>query len=283
MDSAVLALAAFAAICWGSQNYVGSIISREISPSRAVLAVQAMSFIFVTPVALIGWGSLTTTAIGWGTAAALVGACGSVFTYCASAVGQIAVTRKVSSGVAAVLPFAVGVAAGFRPTPITVLGLAFIVVALLLLSTQRMNSSPDGVQYQRARALAFSFAAGVGLGGALIALGQTSIDDGLYPFVFYRLVATALLAAFILVRRQQLLPPRHLFGPVALTALLSTLGDITVMLALQQGSYSLVPAVTSLNPGVTALLARWLAHERLRRLQVVAILVGLLGLSLFQL
>lgn len=272
-------MAGLGAVCWGIQNYLGAVVTRELSPVQGVLCMQLLGLCMLSPFAL-GVEEVQGVSISWGALAGVAGVFGWVLMYGASRVGQIAVTQKISSGSAALLPFAVGVAAGFDVTASVLVGFGVLVTSLVLLGSVPMKQDGTGPLYQQRQAVALALGSGLGFGGALIALGHTAPVDGVVPFLAYRIVAAALLIAVAWRRKALSLPPKQLRGRLVGAALFSSLGDVAVLWALQHGSYSLVPAVASLYPGVTALLASWFRKESLGKLQVAGIAGGLIGLVL---
>lgn len=267
---------------WGAQSYFGAVVSRQLSPVRSVLAMQAIGFVMLVPAALVLPGSFQLGSLVWGAVAGTTGLFGWVLMYAASSIGQIAVTQKISSGTAAIFPFVAGIVAGFAPGRATFAGFGMLLVSLYLLTAKPMAAPAPGALLHAKRAVVLSFGSGMGFGAALVALGHTDPGDGTYPFLVYRFVAGLALAALVLRRREALVPPKPLWGALLVSALFSSLGDVAVLWALQHGTYSLVPAITSMAPGVTAVLARCFRGEVLRRAHAFALVLGLCGVALLR-
>jgi drug/metabolite transporter (DMT)-like permease len=245
-------------------------------------STQAVGFLFIAPIAFLAPGSITARGLSWGGAAAAAGVIGWWCLYAAMAIGQIAVVSKLKSGTAALLPFTVGIATGFRPSWSAIGGLLAIVLALILLSAQPPNPRAGGDPKKVRTSVSLAFMSGVGMGFALVALGQTTSQDGVWPFMFYRLGAAVVLAVLAIVWAIRLWPPTEKVRSIFAIGLLSTIGDVAVIYALQRGPFALIPAVTALHPMVTAVLARYLGREILRRIQVCAIVIGVSGLMMLQ-
>lgn len=282
MSGLVLLVAIAGTSCWGAQNYFGATVSRQVAATRAVLAMQALGFVMLLPVALVAPGHLSSRGLQWGAVAGVAGVFGWVLMFAASRVGQIAVTQKVCAGTSAIFPFIAGIIAGQHPSALPTIGFIVLVMALLVLMLRKPNSTESPVTYVPLRAASLALLAGIGLGLALVALGHTKPEDGIYPFVVYRFVVTIILVAVTLVMRAPLAPPTQARQSLLIAAFFSSLGDVAVLYALQHGSYLLIPAITSLYPAVTAVIAWRFSKERLTPSQIGAMAIAFVGLALMR-
>jgi drug/metabolite transporter (DMT)-like permease len=162
-----------------------------------------------------------------------------------------------------ILPVAVGLALGERPSVPAAMGVLLAVVAIVLISQARHAREARGV----AIGVTTAIASGIAIGIFLVCLERTAATAGLWPLVAARVVSISFLALGGLVSRQKLLPRRDT-GPLVLAGgTLDMAANVLYLFAVRQGDLSIVATLTSLYPASTILLARIVLRERLRRIQ----------------
>ena len=189
------------------------------------------------------------------------------------------IVAPTTSVVSALVPLGWGLASGERPGGLAYVG---IVLGLLAIIAVTMSDGPSGRLTGRIVAMAL----GSGLGFALffIALGQTSLDSGLWPLVGSRAVSVPV----ILVIAWRLADDAPLGGAwrlAALSGIIDMAANALFLSAAQRGLLAIAAVLSALYPAVTAVLAGVVLHERMSRLQlggvgaalVAVILIGLPG------
>ncbi len=306
----ILALAA--AMLYGTADFLGGVASRRAS----VFAVLAMTVpagaVVVVAVALLGeapWlggllghglGSSTSFggwgAIGWAAASGVCGSSGLIAFYAGFAAAPISVVAPVAALVSTVLPVGVAIADGERLTATMVAGGLTCLVAIVMVSMPpARRGRPDGGRPRgsqgeddridaasRLRGLGYGVAAGAGFGLFFLCLKNAGQSGVLWPVAVSRTAGT--LVAFGIALATRTRPWRHAGGGTGVIALVSGAVDaaanVCYVLATRAGLFGLAVVITSLYPGMTVLLARWLLGERMRWLQRAGLLLAATGVVL---
>jgi len=274
--TALLALAASA--LWGTSDFGGGLISRRLHPSAAVLISQAL--------ALAGLLALLPFLAGPAGGYMLVGGAAGVIAtlslaafYRAMADAPMSLVAPITAGGTAI-PVLVGIARGEHLGTLQLAGIVVTLVGIVLASGPELRS---GVQVRR-QALGFAIGAAVGFGVAYTLLALAA-GSGVYGTLLCQriggLLALGPIAARAGILRQVRLSARRI-GALALIGGCDIAANGSYAYAASHGSLSVAAVLASLYPVVTALLARGILSERLRRVQslgVVAALGGVLLLS----
>ena len=309
----ILALAA--AVLYGTADFLGGVASRRAS----VFAVLAMTVpagaVVVVVVALLGqapWlggllghglGSPGWTggwgAFGWAAASGVCGASGLIAFYAGFAAAPISVVAPVAALVSTVLPVGVAIADGEHPTAGMVAGGLICLVAIVLVSMPPVrrgrpdaggqahlggSRAPDGQHdaASRLRGLGYGVAAGAGFGLFFLFLKNAGQSGVLWPVAVSRTTGT--LVAFGLALASRTRPWRYAGGGTGVIALVSGAVDaaanVCYVLATRAGLFGLAVVITSLYPGTTVVLARWLLGERMRWLQRAGLVLAAVGVVL---
>jgi drug/metabolite transporter (DMT)-like permease len=301
----ILALAA--AVLYGTADFLGGAASKRAN----VLAVLAMTVpagaVVVVAVALLGEapaiggylglggaGSLALVggwgAIGWAAASGVCGTSGLAAFYAGFAAAPISVVAPVAALVSTVLPVGVAIAHGERPTAGMVAGGLMCLIAIVMVSVPGgpgvhldQGTPPDRRGTAgRLRALSYGAAAGAGFGLFFLFLKNAGQSGVLWPVAISRTAGTAVAFGIALATRTR--PWQRAGRGVAAIALVSGAVDaaanVCYVLATRVGLFGLAVVITSLYPGMTVLLARWLLGERMRRLQRAGLLLAAAGVVL---
>jgi len=306
----ILALAA--AVLYGTADFLGGVASRRASVF-AVLATTVPAGAVVVVVALLGeasWlGGLSGSglgapasfggwgAVGWAAASGVCGTAGLVAFYAGFAAAPISVVAPVAALVSTVLPVGVALAGGERLTTSMVAGGLICLLAIVLVSMPpaRRGRRPDagrrggdrtgGGQHwavSRLRGLGYGVAAGAGFGLFFLFLKNAGQSGVLWPVAVSRTAGT--LAAFGIALATRTRPWRGVSGRTGIIALVSGAVDaaanVCYVLATRAGLFGLAVVITSLYPGMTVLLARWVLGERMRWLQRAGLLLAAAGVVL---
>jgi drug/metabolite transporter (DMT)-like permease len=302
----ILALAA--AVLYGTADFLGGVASRRASVFAVLATTVPAGAVVVVVVALLGeapWlggllghglGSPTSFggwgAVGWAAASGVCGAVGLVAFYAGFAAAPISVVAPVAALVSTLLPVGVAIAGGERPTGSMLAGGLICLVAIVLVSMPPDRRAADGGRatndpYEggpgaanRLRGLGYGAAAGAGFGLFFLCLKNAGQSGVLWPVAVSRTAGT--LVAFGIALATRTRPWRR--DGTATIALVSGAVDaaanVCYVLATRAGLFGLAVVITSLYPGMTVLLARWVLGERMRWLQRAGLLLAAAGVVL---
>lgn len=265
---------------WGSSNYFGALCARAVGARQATFGTHVVNLVFILPVAFIVTGTLTASGSAWGAAGALACVVGFLSMFKAYGLLKMAIVSKLIAGGAILVPFIAGILLGERPGAAAVSGVAMILASMILLSTPSADAEE---KHANRRGLQFALLGGVGFGASNVFFGQTSSADGAFPLLAFRVVSLVIMVAIVAAHRESFSIPRVHWRNFAVMGLASGIGDVAFLLALHKGALSLVPAIANLHPGATAIAAFLFMHERLRRPQLVGLLIGLCGVVVMKL
>jgi drug/metabolite transporter (DMT)-like permease len=303
----ILALAA--AILYGTADFLGGVASRRVSvfavlaltvPTGAVVMLAA-ALLGGTPwvSGLLGHGGLGAptsigdwSAVGWAALSGVCGAAGLMAFYAGFAAAPISVVAPVAALVSAVLPVGVAVAGGERPRASVIAGGLLCLIAIALVSTQSAGPPEHRGQAQpsegtrgvppRLLALGYGVAAGAGFGLFFLCLKNAGQSGVLWPVAISRSAGTVVALGIALATGTR--PWRQRGGRVIGIALVSgtldAAANVCYVLATRAGLFGLAVVITSLYPGMTVLLARFLLGERMRWLQRAGLLLAAVGVVL---
>jgi drug/metabolite transporter (DMT)-like permease len=311
----ILALAA--AVLYGTADFLGGVASRRASVFAVLAMTVPAGALVVVVVASLGeapWlggllghglGSPTSvggwSAFGWAAASGVCGASGLIAFYSGFAAAPISVVAPVAALVSTVLPVGVAIAGGERLTASMVAGGLICLVAIVLVSVPparrrrpdagRPGESPPGESppgdgrhdaVSRLRGLGYGAAAGAGFGLFFLFLKNAGQSGVLWPVAVSRTAGTLVAIGIALATRTR--PWRRAGGRTGVIALVSGAVDaaanVCYVLATRAGLFGLAVVITSLYPGMTVLLARWVLGERMRWLQRAGLLLAVIGVVL---
>jgi drug/metabolite transporter (DMT)-like permease len=303
----ILALAA--AILYGTADFLGGVASRRTRVFAVLALTVPTGAVVMVVVALLGgtpWvsgllghgglGSPTSigdwSAVGWAALSGVCGTVGLVAFYAGFATAPISVVAPVAALISAVLPVGVAVAEGERPRASVIAGGLLCLVAIVLVSAQpaqpaehRGEEQPGETRRAASRrllALGYGAAAGVGFGLFFLFLKSAGQSGVLWPVAISRSAGTVVALGIALATGTR--PWRQRGGGVVRIALVSgtldAAANVCYVLATRAGLFGLAVVITSLYPGMTVLLARFLLGERMRWLQRAGLLLAAVGVVL---
>ncbi len=268
-------LALLSSLLWGSADFLGGLTSRRRPAYAVVGGSQACGLVVVTVVAVAtqAWTGPVSW-IGW---ALLSGACGTVGLVCfysALGAGTMGVVSPIAA-LGAVVPVAAGMLAGERPSVITTTGLLVALAGAVAASGPEIRGSEAGT-----RPVALAAVAGVAFGLALVFIERGARVDLVMTLVGMRVTSvTVFVVVAVAVASIGGLGRRDV--PVLAVAGAGDVGaNLMFALASQRGFLSVTALLGSLYPVVTVLLARFVLHERLARVQQLGVLAALVGVGL---
>ncbi|HRW36725.1 MAG: DMT family transporter [Acidimicrobiales bacterium] len=260
-----------AAVAYGSADFVGGLASRRTPPVAAAFGAQVGGLLLLL-VALpaLGGGGPEPSHLLVGAAAGVFGGVGLVLLYRSLARGPMSIVAPTTALSASMVPIFAGVLLGERPGPVTFVGIAVSLVAVVLIT--REPSAAGTVAGADRRVIGLALTAGAIFGMFFVVLHQAGDGAGLWPLLGARLVSVPLL--LVLARRQAAAlawtDPSTL-PRVLLSGTLDMAANIAYLLALRHGMLSVVAAITGLYPASTVLLAQAHLDERLHRTQLTGL------------
>lgn len=276
-----IALAGLASLLWGTADFLGGLAASGWRAERVAAISQVVGLGLLLALAPVLTGALAPAPdLAWGAAAGISGAVGATLLYRSLAIGPMNVAAPTIAVVAAIIPAAVGLVRGERPGALALAGVGLAIVAVALVG----GASAPGPTEPRpsVRVLGLAAAAGLTLGLANVAFAQTSVESGLWPVTTTKLVAGIVLWSVVLAARRhtESRSPRRNVRLAVWTGLFDTVATTCLALALQRGSLVLVAVLGSLFPAVTVVLARFVLHERIARLQAVGLALALAAVAM---
>ncbi|HJQ07191.1 MAG TPA: DMT family transporter [Nocardioides sp.] len=263
----LLALAAAAA--YGLSDFVGGLASRRTSAWPVAFVASVTALLGGVVVATIDGGDPSGHALLWGCLAGVGTGFGTTMLYRGLAAGRMAVVGPVSAVAAAVLPVAVGVATGERPSVLVWLGILLALPGIALAASaeeQDEHAHPHDIGAVRDGLLA-----GAGFGLSFVGLGHVTSSAGLWPFALAQGVSVLLIASLATVLRERWRPSRAADAWGMAAGLLACGAQLGFLLAARSTLLSVSSVLTSLYPAVTVLLAVAVLHERISPRQAIGL------------
>jgi drug/metabolite transporter (DMT)-like permease len=269
-----IALALGASLLWGVGDFLGGLSSRRLA-TLTVLAVSELAGWILVLVVVLATQPETPPAKALGAAAvAGVGGCiGLGGLYRGMAVGAMGVVAPISSA-AAIIPVAVGLARGERPSAVQLGGMVLVLAGVVLVSRE-----PGGVGRARfAAGAGLALLAAGGFGAYFVFIDVASEDGAAFAVLVSRGVATVLAFAAALALTSPR-PPARMLPALCAIGLFDVSANGLLALALNEGLVSVVSVIASLYPVVTLALAYLVLGERVSRTQELGVVGALAGVA----
>jgi drug/metabolite transporter (DMT)-like permease len=269
------------AVAWGAGDFTGGMASRKTGAYRAVLFAEIIGLIIVLVVALVVWQPVPAWGI-WALsmAAGALGTMGILLLYHSMVKGLMSIAAPVSALLAALLPVIIGTFTESLPTLLTLIGFAFALAAIWLIS-----QSKDGVKdlLSHISDLRLPLLAGVGFGCYFTLIHIATRTATLWPMVAARMGGILILMLYMMVRRETWKVENNAWSMIFINGVLDIGGNFFFILAGQFGRLDIAAVLSSLFPGVTVLLAWIFLKERLSRTQWIGIIAAMIAIVLFTL
>jgi drug/metabolite transporter (DMT)-like permease len=257
-----------AAIAYGLSDFLGGVVSRRTSVWPVAMLACAGAGLGTLVLACTLPGTPTGADIAWGLLAGVGSGVGTAFLYRGFAKGRMGVVAPVSAVGAALLPAAIAVLTGERPSTLVWVGMVAALPGIWLVSREPATPGADG---GAAAGMLDGILAGAGFGLLFAALGQVPDGAGYWPVMATQAVSlVSVVAAALLLGGD----PRPRQGEAwwgLAAGLLATLAVVGFLLATQGGLLSVAAVLTSLYPAFTVLLATVLLGEQLHRSQSIGL------------
>jgi len=257
-------LALLSALCYGTSDFVGGVLSARVPPWTAALCAQLGGAASVAVVALLGGDpGLTAASAGWACLAGAGSGLGTAFLYRGLAAGRMGVVAPISGVGSAVVPVLVGFAGGERPAALVWLGIVLALPAIYLVARTSGGGGSAG-------ALDGALA-GVGFGVSFAAIAQVPAGSGLWPLAVNQLVAAVLLVGGATVARSAWLPGKPQAALAAVAGMLAAAALGVFLDATRHGYLTVTSVIAALYPAATVLLAATVLRERIHRAQALGL------------
>jgi drug/metabolite transporter (DMT)-like permease len=275
-----VALALAASLSWGTADFVAGVLGRRV-PLGTVLAVSQLIALMVALAAVVAVGAeLEGGEFALYALLSAVGqTAGMAFYYAGLSRGRMGVVAPISA-LAVLVPVAVGIATGERPTAWQVLGTSSAVAGVLLTAYLPRG---DGKNKRVAVGVGLALMAALGFGAFYVFIDEaTDRGDIAAAVLLNRAVAVpAILAAALgTVGARLFTIDRRQLGALTAVGLLTAAATLLFSAATTEGLVSLVAVVTALYPVWTTILARVVLGERLLATQRLGAGLAVLGVAL---
>ena len=263
-------------LSWGTADFLGGLASRRVGSLRVLSVSYPAGGVLITVLALLFIpGVLSGDAFVVGIASGAVGAVGMGLLYAALSRGQMGIVSPITAVLSGAVPVVVGLLLGESLSPVVVAGIVTAGLAVILVSRE---SGPH--KKTPTHAIVLAIASGLAIGGYLSILGSAPENSGIWVATIGRWFSSALVIVALLMtlRRGRGDSSKSAAFPwnLALAAgALDALANAVFQLAAQRGLLAIVAVIGSLYPAATVLLARFLLHERMSRLQLTGVVLAL--------
>ena len=278
-------LALLSAFAYGLSDFIGGLVSRRASVWSVAVVLQASSAVSTALVASFVGGSVTGTDLSWATLAGIGSGMGVCYLFRGLSRGRMAVVAPLSAVGAAVLPLFVALATGERPSTLDLVAITVALPGIWLVSGGEAPPADRSGDAPRGSGVSDGLLAGLGFGVMFVALAQIGDGSGLWPIAYGQLVSAVTAVGFAFALNASWRPAGHrLMLSAAAGGPLGAVAVVAYTLSTRGGLLSISAVLSSLYPAATILLAATVLHERIRRPQVVGLLlcgvtVSLLALS----
>jgi len=260
-------------VTWGLADFFGPLKGRTFGALRVLFYVQlgGLAAIALT-VAIRGKGPADAAAL-LAIPAAISGTLGLYAYYRGIAVGAISIVAPIA-GISAVVPVAVGIASGDRPSTWQWVGIAASLAGVFLAARE------PGARGRVAAGVGLALLAAIGFGGYFPPMHAAGNADFWWASLIFRMTSASVILAAVAIRRPALGMPARQVPLLALIGIGDMLGNLLFAAASTSGLISITSVLASLYPIVTVLLARIVLKERVARSQEAGIVLTLAGVAL---
>ncbi|MCB9109855.1 MAG: DMT family transporter [Anaerolineales bacterium] len=267
------------AFTWGAGDFTGGLAARKVGAYRSVFYAEVIGVFFLFGVLLFVDEPLPDTrARLFAMVAGALGSAGLILLYHAMSIGMMSIAAPVSALLAAVLPVVVGIFTEGLPRYLTLIGFAFALAAVWLIS-QSENGVKDILSHLSD--LKLPLLAGIGFGFYFVLMHQAARDGGaVWLMIFSRTGGLILVTAYLLITRVSWKIELSALPIISMNGILDLGGNFFFILAGQAGRLDVASVLSSLFPGATVMLAWIFLKERLNRNQWIGVAFALTAIML---
>ena len=146
------------------------------------------------------------------------------------------------------IPVVTGMLFGERLAPLTILGIALAIVAIVLVSQQEAAASVGVRAVALPPGVGLAFASGVAIGLFFLALAETDARAGMWPLPAARAVSVTLFGVMALVSARPLRMPASVATTAVAAGAIDMGANALYLLATRYGPLSVAVTLSSLYP-----------------------------------
>lgn len=262
-----IVLALGSALVFGVADFLGGVAARRTATWTVVVGSQLCGLLaLVLCLPFLPDATVASTDLWWGAAAGLAGVFGLTQFFRGFAIGSMSVVAPVSAVVSGAVPVVVGVVMGERPAALAWLGIAIALPAIVMISRERDDGTGNGPKVVTA-----ALAAGAGFGLFYVLLDRTGHDAGIFPLVAARIASVTMLGLIGGVTARLQRSTGRIAGVIAASGVLDVTANVLFLYAVRNGLLALGAVIAAMYPASTIVLARFVLHERLQRIQLAGL------------
>jgi drug/metabolite transporter (DMT)-like permease len=274
MTAVLLALGA--AVGWGCSDFLGGVMSRRLTVWAVLVVSLPAGLLVLGPIMIAhGEGPPSTLRLSYGVLAGVTGIAGLTFLYRGLARGAMGVVAPISA-TAPLIPLAVGLVRGERPSGLQLAGIALALTGVIAAGREFDPGRPGHL----AAGVGMALLAAGSFGASLVLFDSASAGDPYWATLVVRLVGTVFAVAVLLTSRPHIPTAPRILLVLAAIGLLDATATTSFAVATTRGLLSVVAVLASLFPIVVVLLARVFLHERPARTQLAGAVTAVAGIAL---
>lgn len=270
-------LALISSLTWGLADFLGGLASRRtrivrVLPISYLSGAVVVTFfsIFLIP------GELNSDSYLYGFFAAFFGVPAIALLYVALSRGPMGIVSPITALMAGFVPVITGLLRGDSVSAIGYFGMALAALSVILVSQERKS---DQAQRISLSTLLICVASGTLIGSYLTVLGLAPSNQGIWTSTIARWFGFLFVGAFFLLRLKAISKDENSQPFPWTLAIVAGIFDASAngiyQIATQKGVLAIVAVLASLYPAATAVLARYVLHERLRVIQNIGVVLAL--------
>lgn len=257
-----------AVLAWGTSDFLGGYATRRANAFLFTVVVNIGGLLLVGTLASATHSPFPSArSAAWVLAGGISGGTGLAIFYRALSSGRMGLTAPVAAVLGAAIPAVVSMFTEGLPGRIPMLGFAFAVLGLWLITRTEDGSKPEGI--------GLAVLAGIGFASFYLCVRQAGDASPLWIASLTRAGGLIITALVVLVRGnfREITPTGVRWGVV--TGCIDSLGTILFVHASQTGRLDEAVVISSLYPAVTVVLARMFLKEHFTRWRLVGLLAAL--------
>jgi len=260
---------------WGTSDFSGGFVTKSSSVFGVLLVANLTGTVLLTVCALWAGSPVPDLySLIFGGLAGLAGLVGLGSFYKGLAIDHMGLVASLTAVISAALPVLFGMLIEGFPSNLQLAGFAAAFVAIWHLSVSEKYAA---IQWRQLR---FPAAAGLGFGLAFIFYDQAVQHSVLGPLIASKIVGIIALIIILKIFRIGAMPHKHKYPLICFTGFFDAAGTAFYAAAAHVGRLDISAVLSSMHPGITALLAWVILKERLTRRQWVGVIAALIALAL---
>ena len=270
-------LALISSATWGVADFLGGLASRKTQIARVLPVSYLSGAIAVTFFAIfLIPGEINQDSFVYGFFAAFFGVPAIALLYIALSRGPMGIVSPITALMAGFVPVITGLLRGDQVSGIGFFGMGLAALSVILVSQEQKSDSSQRITFST---LAICVSSGFLIGSYLTVLGLAPTNQGIWTSTIARWFGFLFVFAFFLLRLKSLSKEDNKSSFPWTLAIIAGIFDASAngiyQIATQKGLLAIVAVLASLYPAATALLARYLLHERLKLIQNIGVVLAL--------